>query len=43
MLIVVFSIKLGWLPTSGMENIAAFYEGWERVRRRRAFTWCCRR
>lgn len=31
MLIVVFSIKLGWLPTSGMENVAAFYEGWPRV------------
>ena len=31
MLILVFSIKLGWLPTSGMEDAAAFYEGWERV------------
>ncbi|MEB2401041.1 MAG: ABC transporter permease [Alcaligenaceae bacterium] len=31
MLIVLFSIHLGWLPTSGMENISAFYEGWERV------------
>ncbi len=31
MLIVVFSINLGWLPTSGMENIAAFYEGWDRL------------
>jgi peptide/nickel transport system permease protein len=27
MLIVVFSIKLGWFPTSGMQEIAAFYEG----------------
>ena len=21
----------GWFPTSGMENVAAFYEGWDRV------------
>lgn len=31
MLIVLFSIHLRWLPTSGMENISAFYSGWERV------------
>jgi peptide/nickel transport system permease protein len=31
MLILVFSIRLGWFPTSGMQNIAAFYEGWRRV------------
>lgn len=31
MFIVVFSIKLGWLPTSGMENVAEFNEGWARV------------
>ena len=31
MLIVVFSLKLDWLPTSGMETIAAFSEGWTRV------------
>ena len=31
MLIVVFSIRLGWFPTSGMETIGAFYEGWDRV------------
>ncbi|WP_425450460.1 ABC transporter permease [Virgifigura deserti] len=31
MLIVVFSINLGWFPTSGMETIGAFYEGWDRV------------
>jgi peptide/nickel transport system permease protein len=31
MLIVVFSLKLGWFPTSGMENFAMFYEGWDRV------------
>lgn len=27
MLIVLFSIKLGWFPTSGMQQVAAFYEG----------------
>ncbi|HEX2518448.1 MAG TPA: ABC transporter permease, partial [Castellaniella sp.] len=31
MLILLFSVKLDWLPTSGMEDAAAFYEGWERV------------
>ncbi|MEL6478559.1 MAG: ABC transporter permease [Pseudomonadota bacterium] len=31
MLIVVFSLNLGWFPTSGMENLTAFYEGWDRV------------
>lgn len=31
MLIVVFSIKLGWFPTSGMQEIAAFHVGWEKV------------
>lgn len=31
MMIVVFSIQLDLLPTSGMETVAAFYEGWERV------------
>src|SRR5512132_2106922 len=31
MLIVGFSLKLGWLPTSGMETVGAFYEGWARV------------
>lgn len=31
MLIVLFSIRLGWFPSSGMETVAAFYEGWERV------------
>ena len=30
MMIVVFSINLRWFPTSGMENIAAFYEGIDR-------------
>jgi peptide/nickel transport system permease protein len=31
MLILLFAIKLDWLPTSGMEDAAAFYEGWERL------------
>jgi peptide/nickel transport system permease protein len=31
MLILIFSIRFGWFPTSGMVNIAAFYEGWRRV------------
>ena len=32
MLIVIFSIKLGWFPTSGMQQVAAFHEGFARVR-----------
>jgi peptide/nickel transport system permease protein len=31
MLIVVFAVHLGWLPTSGFENIMEGYEGWDRV------------
>jgi peptide/nickel transport system permease protein len=31
MFIVLFSIDLGWLPTSGMTTIAGFYTGWEAV------------
>jgi peptide/nickel transport system permease protein len=31
MLIVLFSINLGWFPASGMETVAAFHEGWDRV------------
>lgn len=31
MLILVFSIKLDWLPATGMENVIMFYEGWDRV------------
>src|SRR3954452_5188335 len=31
MLILLFAIKLDWLPTSGMEDAAAFYEGFERM------------
>jgi peptide/nickel transport system permease protein len=30
-LIILFSIKLGWFPTSGIEQVAAFNEGWARV------------
>jgi peptide/nickel transport system permease protein len=29
--IVLFSLYLGWLPTSGMVNIAAFYTGWQKA------------
>lgn len=32
MLIVVFSIKLGWFPTSGMQQVAAFHEGSAKLR-----------
>jgi len=32
MLIVVFSIRLDLVPTSGMETIGMFYEGWDRIR-----------
>ena len=31
MLIVLFSIRFEWLPTSGFETIGAFYEGWPYV------------
>ncbi len=31
MLILVFSIRLDWFPTSGMEDVVAFNEGWKRV------------
>jgi peptide/nickel transport system permease protein len=31
MLILVFSIQLDWFPTSGMEDVVAFHEGWARV------------
>lgn len=31
MLIKLFALNLGWFPTSGMETVAMFYEGWERV------------
>ena len=31
MLILAFSIGLDWFPTSGMEDVVQFYEGWDRV------------
>jgi peptide/nickel transport system permease protein len=31
MLILVFSIWLDWFPTSGMEDVVAFHEGWPRI------------
>lgn len=31
MMIVVFSVKLGWLPVGGIRTIAAFYTGWDHV------------
>lgn len=31
MLIVLLSIKLGWLPTSGFETVGAYYEGTARI------------
>jgi peptide/nickel transport system permease protein len=31
MLIVLFSLKLDWFPSNGMEDVVAFYEGWDRV------------
>jgi peptide/nickel transport system permease protein len=31
MLILVFSVWLDWFPTSGMEDVVQFYEGWARV------------
>ncbi len=31
MLILVFSIWLDWFPTSGMEDVVAFHEGWARI------------
>ena len=31
MLILLFSLRLDWFPTSGMETIAAFHEGWARI------------
>ncbi|EXL04937.1 ABC transporter permease [Aquamicrobium defluvii] len=31
MLIVVFSIKLEWFPATGMESVAMFNTGWDRV------------
>ena len=35
MMIVVFSIRLGWLPTSGFDTVGADNEGWDEVAGRR--------
>ena len=32
MFILVFSLKLDWLPATGMENVIMFFEGWDRVK-----------
>ena len=32
MLMLLFSVKLGWLPIGGIKTIAGFYEGWELVK-----------
>ncbi len=32
MMIVVFAIRLAWLPTSGFETVGADYEGWDSVK-----------
>lgn len=31
MMILVFSVKLGWLPVGGFRTVAAFYTGWDHV------------
>ncbi|CUH64844.1 Glutathione transport system permease protein GsiC [Thalassovita gelatinovora] len=31
MLMLLFSVKLGWLPVGGITTIAAFYSGWDHV------------
>lgn len=31
MLVLIFAVKLDWFPTSGMEDVVAFHEGWDRV------------
>jgi peptide/nickel transport system permease protein len=31
MLILVFAVKLDWFPTSGIEDVVAFHEGWRRI------------
>ena len=31
MMIVIFSIRLGWLPTSGFDTVGAGHEGWAEV------------
>lgn len=32
MMMLLFSVKLGWLPVGGIKTIAGFYTGWEHVR-----------
>lgn len=31
MMILLFSVKLGWLPVGGIQTIAAFYTGWDHL------------
>ncbi|WP_417718986.1 ABC transporter permease [Salipiger sp.] len=31
MMILLFSVKLGWLPVGGIKTIAGFYTGWDHV------------
>ena len=31
MMIVIFAIRLGWLPTSGFDTVGAYNEGWDEV------------
>jgi len=31
MMILLFSVKLGWLPVGGIETVASFKTGWDRV------------
>ncbi|SDI40050.1 ABC transporter permease [Lutimaribacter saemankumensis] len=31
MMMLVFSVKLGWLPVGGIKTIAGFYTGWDHV------------
>ncbi len=32
MMIVLFSVKLGWLPVGGIQTIPSFYKGWDHVK-----------
>ncbi len=31
MMMLIFSVKLGWLPVGGIKTIGAFYDGWKHV------------
>jgi len=31
LLMLVFSVKLGWLPVGGLKTLGAFYSGWDNV------------